>query len=250
MNTTKAMSGATKRLPRSYPLRGGNVARKRASPSGSSALHLAGGERISRREAAARDRDHRGRRGADRDVAGPVVHAERPVVDVGGDRPDALDLEPVAVVAPARRARVEQQPQQETDALERHHVALLELGHQVHAEAPEREQHRLELAPVLAELVDVGGGRRGEPAARDEAGGLQVAQPRGQQVRGEPGQPGLQVGVALRAGDQLAHDQQRPALADQVERAGERADLVVGAARRPIQGDLQYDSDRSSGSPG
>ena len=43
-----------------------------------------------------------------------------------------------------------------------------------------------------------------------------------------PGQRGAQVGEPTVADQQLAHDQQRPAVADDVEGDGDRAVLVVG----------------------
>ena len=46
------------------------------------------------------------------------------------------------------------------------------------------------------------------------------------------GQAGAQVGEALGAEQQLAHDEQRPALADEVERACDPAAIAVGPPRR------------------
>ena len=46
------------------------------------------------------------------------------------------------------------------------------------------------------------------------------------------GRPVAEVGEALRAEQQLAHDQQRPALADDVEGMGETTGLSVGALGR------------------
>ena len=43
-----------------------------------------------------------------------------------------------------------------------------------------------------------------------------------------------EVGVALRAVHQLAHDEQRPSLADQVERVGHGAVLVVALGHGAI----------------
>ena len=56
-----------------------------------------------------------------------------------------------------------------------------------------------------------------------------MAQPLGQQARAHPGQPVEQIGEALRAGGEVADEQQRPSLADEVERVRQAAVLTVGA---------------------
>jgi len=67
------------------------------------------------------------------------------------------------------------------------------------------------------------------PLPHGDAGGLELAQPRGEQVRRDPRQAVAQVGVAARpAQEQLADDEQRPAIADDVEGLRERAELAVG----------------------
>jgi hypothetical protein len=72
-----------------------------------------------------------------------------------------------------------------------------------------------------------GGGR--ELDRLDDAGFGQRAQAGAEQVGVDPGQGVAQRPEPLRAEQQLADDQQRPALAEQVERLGEPADLVVAA---------------------
>ena len=58
------------------------------------------------------------------------------------------------------------------------------------ASAPQRQlaHGRLQLAAVVGELVDTGGGRRRQPALGDDAARLEVAQPGGEDVRADPGQ--------------------------------------------------------------
>jgi hypothetical protein len=55
-----------------------------------------------------------------------------------------------------------------------------------------------------------------------------MAKPIRQQVRGDPWQRVAEVGVPAVTGEQLAQDQQRPPLADDVEGASECAELPVG----------------------
>ena len=55
-----------------------------------------------------------------------------------------------------------------------------------------------------------------------------LLQPQRQDVRPDPGQVVGEVGVALRPVQQLAHDEERPALADEPERVGDRAVVAVG----------------------
>src|SRR5690606_29351686 len=86
-------------------------------------------------------------------------------------------------------------------------------------------------ASAAGEFVDVGGTGRRQPAAGREAVALHVLQPRGQDVRADPGQVGMQVGVAPRTGEQLPDDQQGPAVADGVEGARDGTVLVVASAR-------------------
>ena len=58
---------------------------------------------------------------------------------------------------------------------------------------------------------------------------LELAQALGEDVGAQDSEAGAQVGEALRAEQQLAHDEQGPALADEVERAGDPAAVAVGA---------------------
>ena len=104
-------------------------------------------------------------------------------------------------------------------------VAVRERGDA--AEAAELEDHRLELAPALGQLVDPRAGRRASVRRAHQPGALQLAQALGEHVGADLRQPGAQVGEALGAEQQLAHDQQRPALADEVERARDAAAVSV-----------------------
>jgi hypothetical protein len=67
-----------------------------------------------------------------------------------------------------------------------------------------------------------------------QAGLLEVAQPVGQQVGGNAGQVGAQVGEATAPEGELAQDEQGPAVADDVERGGDSAVLVVALLRHAV----------------
>ena len=62
----------------------------------------------------------------------------------------------------------------------------------------------------------------------DETGRLQPTEPVGQQVRRHARQPQDQLAVPARPGEQLAHHQQRPAVADDVQGGGDGTELLVG----------------------
>jgi len=103
------------------------------------------------------------------------------------------------------------------------------LGHQREPPLGQGLEHGLELAAARGQAKEGGGDRRRRVLAHDHAGVLELAQPLGEQVAGDPGQPVAQVGVPARpAQRELADDQQRPAVADHVERFRDRAVLVVG----------------------
>ena len=61
----------------------------------------------------------------------------------------------------------------------------------------------------------------------EDTGLLKLAQPLREDVGAGVGETRAQVGEALRAEQQLPHDEQGPALADQVEGVGETARLPV-----------------------
>src|SRR3954454_21947005 len=95
-----------------------------------------------------------------------------------------------------------------------------------------RVHHRLALWSALGELVDPRsrGGR--ERAATHEARLLEIAQALGQDVGADVGQSGAQIGEALGAQQQLADDEEGPALADEVEGPRDPAAIAVGALGR------------------
>src|SRR5207248_9648353 len=97
--------------------------------------------------------------------------------------------------------------------------------------ASEREQRLLERAPVLGELVDDGRsrGRKGPPS--DHTVALELLEAGGEHVRADPRQSAAEVGEALRAEEQVTDEEQRPALADEVERASDTAELVIAPTR-------------------
>src|SRR5207249_3531912 len=80
---------------------------------------------------------------------------------------------------------------------------------------------------VLGELVDDATGRTiGDGAARD-AGVLEMAQPFGEQARADAWESGQQIREASRRHREVADEEQRPALPDDVEGVCETAVLGV-----------------------
>jgi len=109
-------------------------------------------------------------------------------------------------------------------------LARREGGHA--AEAPERDHDRLELASALGELVDPRSRWRREGATTHQARLLEIAQALGQDVGADVRQSGAQIGEALGAQQQLADDEEGPALAHEVEGARDPAAVAVGALAR------------------
>jgi hypothetical protein len=62
-----------------------------------------------------------------------------------------------------------------------------------------------------------------------DAGRLEVAQAIHEQVRADAGQRVEELAVASRRAEELAHDQERPAFADDVEGGGESGAVAVAA---------------------
>ena len=79
------------------------------------------------------------------------------------------------------------------------------------------------------ELVDRHVRRRRQLSPPHHAEAFEVTEPLGQQARADAGQAGLDVGEALGPEREVAHEQQRPPLAHQVEGLGQPAELLVGA---------------------
>src|SRR5919112_5200025 len=95
--------------------------------------------------------------------------------------------------------------------------------------APQLGNDRLELLAPVSELIDPGSRRRGKHPAPHDPGSLELAQALGEDVGAHIRQAGAQVGEALGAKQELAHYQQRPALAYQVEGVGGGASVAVRA---------------------
>ena len=87
------------------------------------------------------------------------------------------------------------------------------------------DRHRFE-AP-FGRLIDLDRGRRRKPRLAHEPARLELGQALGQHVGADPLEVGLQLGKAARAVGQLAQHQHRPALAEQIQRMGQAAGVVV-----------------------
>ena len=98
----------------------------------------------------------------------------------------------------------------------------------VDAEAAERDDHRRERAAALGQRVARAQRALAVALARDEPEILEPAQPAGEQVGRDRLQRAREVAVARDAAQQVAHDQQRPAIADGIERRRDRAVVGVG----------------------
>ena len=130
-------------------------------------------------------------------------------------------------VEPVGGVRVEHRPERDHEGVGAERgVARRE--RRLAAPAAELEHERLEREAAVGQLVDARARRRRELAAAQEPGLLELAQALGEHVGAQVRQAGPQVREALRAEQQLADDQQRPALADDVEGARDAAAVAVG----------------------
>ncbi len=101
--------------------------------------------------------------------------------------------------------------------------------HELAAPPAQFEQHGFERAAERCQLVDRRAGRRGQGALGEQALFGQAFEPFGEQVRADAGEPVEQVFKAAGAGHQFTDDEQRPAFADDVERIGKAAVLLVAS---------------------
>jgi hypothetical protein len=121
----------------------------------------------------------------------------------GGAEPVARDVQLAAQRQLTRQCRIEgrvQGEQQRVDAQFRRAV----LGQRC-AAAPvgERAEHGLQFLPALGEFIHGGGRRRSQAPSPHQAVGFELAQPLREDVLAHLRQPAVQVGVAVRAEDQL-----------------------------------------------
>ena len=115
------------------------------------------------------------------------------------------------------------------------------------APAGERAEHGHQLARALGQLVVHARRHLAVALARQQAVGDHAVQARAQLLGRDAGQHALELDEAPRAGGEIADDQQRPLVADEVERAGVGRPLVVGMAlggRNGRDGDLRNSRDR------
>jgi len=123
---------------------------------------------------------------------------------------------------------VEHRAEREHECIDADGGALRKVG-RPGGPAAERHDGGLELQAPAGQLVHPGAGRRRELAPAHDRRPLQLLQPLGENVRTDAGQAGAQAGEALGAEHQLAHDEEGPALTDQVEGMRRRASVVVAA---------------------
>ena len=110
-------------------------------------------------------------------------------------------------------------------------LLLPRIAHRLEAPGAEREHDRLELAAVGRQLVD-DDARARHPA--DDAGRLQLLEPRRQDVARDARQPRGELSVAARPDEQVADDEQGPALAHELQGPRDAAVLpVVACGHRP-----------------
>ena len=138
----------------------------------------------------------------------------------------------------SRSPAVTSSPQvRQRQAVGRHAAAAADVGGEVvglgpaevvDAEAAERDDHGRERAAALGQLVARAQRALAVALARDEAEILEPAQAAGEQVGRDRVERAREVAVARDAAQQVANDQQRPAIADGVERRGDRAVVGVG----------------------
>jgi hypothetical protein len=85
---------------------------------------------------------------------------------------------------------------------------------------------------MRGELVDLSGSGRRQSAARDDPVALELAEPEAQNIGGNAREALAEIREPFGPERELADDEERPALPDQIERAGDPAVLVVGSLRQ------------------
>jgi hypothetical protein len=109
------------------------------------------------------------------------------------------------------------------------------VGHVPGPETYQLADDRLELSPLVGEVVERRGHRGRRRLSSYESVRLKLPQSIAEEVGGDAGQPGEQVGVAAPAlEEKLADHQERPPIADGVEGLGDRTVLTVGTHVRRL----------------
>src|SRR4029453_5889004 len=98
---------------------------------------------------------------------------------------------------------------------------------------PEGDQWIAQSLSLLGELIDRDAGGRREGALADDSCLLESSQSLGEPVAPDRREDRQEVLEPLGTEQQLADHQHRPALAEDIQRAGERAHLPVGLGRHP-----------------
>jgi hypothetical protein len=101
------------------------------------------------------------------------------------------------------------------------------LEHERRSPPQELVDNGAQLLPPVGEAVQGGGDRRLRLLTLHDALSLQLAQPVGEQVGGDARKPVSQIRVPAGPDEQLADDQQRPPLVQQLHRLSHRAELVI-----------------------
>src|SRR6266508_2977412 len=153
------------------------------------------------------------------DVEGPVGNAR---VDRQG-----ADVQLIAHVHRVRRGGLERGHERQAQRVDGEHVIRLGIAQRLGAPATKQQHDVFELGAIGGQLVNHTGRRPRQHAAAHDANLLELLQPGGQNIGRNAWQTLAQLGEALGPEDQVANDQQRPALAHELEGAGEAAELVI-----------------------
>src|SRR5262249_16384484 len=125
-----------------------------------------------------------------------------------------------------RRHRLDVGQEQRGQRAARAQVMRRPLRQELDPEPRERPQRFADRLAVLGQRVDVPRAVVDRPAL-DQPVPLEGVEPLHEQLRGDPDQLPAEVGEALRTERQLAQHEERPAIADDVERARHPAVLLV-----------------------
>ena len=118
------------------------------------------------------------------------------------------------------------------------HDVVRQPPHALGAPPAEGQQDRLKLVPVRGELIDRAAVRQREQLPPHDTRRFQVLEPRGQRIGADSRQALDQIAEPERPEQQIAQDEQRPAIPDHVEGGGDAAQLGVAAHRSVGRGHL------------
>src|SRR5262245_31691530 len=164
---------------------------------------------------------------------GRTVGYARPVGAAAGVQGDELVAATHAELDRLRRCTRAARVQAEAEAQAIGIELLTGADRQQELRAPfgQRHEHRSQAEPGLGQLIDDRGGRWRQTRLRYQAAFLEKRETLAENARADAAQPAAQITEALRPDQQLANDEDGPALADNLRRTRDGTELGIAKLR-------------------